>query len=271
MTSVHSQLHAARSRGRAFTLIELLVVLAIIGLILALSLPSFRGMNEGRSMEGATRQLLQDLAYARQAAIATRSTVAVVFVPPEVLTETDPSIPSLRSQERTNVMDLQGAALTTYALVTYRQAGDQPGNHSFRYLTPWRVLPEKTFVAESAFIDGAPFGLFLRADTADKNVRFPRSDSQFTWFLPYVAFSPQGQCLRLNPGLSGIAPNSNSEDVYIPLANGVISYGRDNAGLVVGWTAQEIPPKNSVTASNVIRIDWLTGRAKLIRADVTRQ
>ena len=47
-------------------------------------------------------------------------------------------------------------------------------------------------------------------------------------------------------------------------------YTKDAKGALASWTVQEIPPNNSVNSSNVIHIDWLTGRAKIERADVVK-
>lgn len=252
-----------RTARAAFTLVELLVVLAIIGLLLAVALPSFRAMNEGRSMEGATRQLLSDLQFARQSAIATRSTVAVVFIPPGVV---DPAFLNQFSiRDRTNVVELQGGALTSYALLSFRQTGEQPGRNTLRYLTSWKTLPERVFIAENMFDYGAPDAFWTN------RLPFPTSRGVVDWF-PYVAFNPQGQCLPIINPATGATPITGTNDVLIRLAAGSIMYTRDPVTReVLGWTVQEVPPDNSNISSNVIRIDWLTGRAKLERADVTRQ
>jgi len=252
-----------RVRRCAFTLLELLVVLAIIGLILALSLPNFRHMNEGRTMEGAVRQLLDDLALARQTAIANRGTVALVFVPPAVQAINATSA-TYDGQERTNLLSLQGGALTTYALFSYRRAGDQPGRNSAHYVTTWRTLPEKVFISQAMFTNVPPFGFQYRP------FPFPLARSA-TQPLPYIAFNAQGECLPVSSP-DGITDPNQAADISIPLATGSILYGRDPAtGVVIGWTVQEIPQNNPINTSNIIHIDWLTGRAKLERADVTKQ
>ena len=49
----------------AFTLIEILVVVTIIGLISALSLPALKGFGQGNLVNTVSRQLIDDINYAR--------------------------------------------------------------------------------------------------------------------------------------------------------------------------------------------------------------
>src|SRR5438309_2217109 len=64
----------------AFTLIELLVVISIVGLLAGLAVPVVNNFKPN-VVAGATRQLLDDVARARQYAISQRTTVFMVFVP----------------------------------------------------------------------------------------------------------------------------------------------------------------------------------------------
>src|SRR5712671_2088184 len=68
------------SRAAAFTLIELLVVISIVGLLAGLAVPVVNNFKPN-VVAGATRQLLDDVARARQYAISQRTTVFMVFVP----------------------------------------------------------------------------------------------------------------------------------------------------------------------------------------------
>jgi prepilin-type N-terminal cleavage/methylation domain-containing protein len=249
---------AAVRRVVAFTLIELLVVLAIIGLILALSLPNIRSMSEGRVIEGATRQLMDDLAFARQQAIAHRSTVVVLFMPPSFATY-DWSIYPPASQS--NLFRLAAGAQATYAIFSARTVGDQPGKNTQRYLTEWRSLPEKSFISTLAF-NTSPSGFHTNI-----TFTYPDLNSSIREYMHYVAFNPLGQLTAIDQ-LWMPRPNSG-RDVDIPIASGVVLYTRNPNGSLASWTAQEVPVGNAT--NNIIHIDWLTGRAQLIRPDVTKQ
>lgn len=76
----HSSIFAKRKAG--FTLIELLVVMGIIGLLMAVVIPSFNGIGRGSSLDTSTNQLKQTLELARQWAITHRKDTAVVFPEP---------------------------------------------------------------------------------------------------------------------------------------------------------------------------------------------
>ena len=77
-------------RRSGFTLVEMLMVLIIIGLILSIALPGIKGLKRTNVEANANRQLLDDLALARQRAIVGRTTVHVIFVPTNILSA-DPS------------------------------------------------------------------------------------------------------------------------------------------------------------------------------------
>ena len=65
----------------AFTLIELLVVISIMGLLAGLAVPALKNLGKSNVNISAQRQLLDDVAHARQLAVSQRTTVYMVFVP----------------------------------------------------------------------------------------------------------------------------------------------------------------------------------------------
>ena len=65
----------------AFTLLELLVVIAIMGILAAVAVPALKNVSKGHATASASRQMLDDIARARQLALAHRTTVYMVFVP----------------------------------------------------------------------------------------------------------------------------------------------------------------------------------------------
>jgi len=65
-------------RGGGFTLIELVAVLVIVAVLAAVAVPSLDAIGETRAAMAA-RQLLRDLTFARQRAVATGTRTWVVF------------------------------------------------------------------------------------------------------------------------------------------------------------------------------------------------
>src|SRR5688500_7957711 len=79
--SVGNDFVKTSSRHSGFTLIEMLVVISIIGILVAIAMPTFNNLGKADSVLASTRQMLDDVARARQYAISQRTTVYMVFCP----------------------------------------------------------------------------------------------------------------------------------------------------------------------------------------------
>jgi prepilin-type N-terminal cleavage/methylation domain-containing protein len=243
------------SAARAFSLVELLVVIAIIGLLAAIGLPALRGFGESTGMDAAVRQVLDDVALARQQAINQRSDVYMIFVPPD--------LHQYPQGQRMFLTNLAGQRLTSYALYARRTVGDQPGRPTPRLLTPWRTLPDGIFFAPEWFYPQRQTNDALWQFTA----MLPRTDA-FTIpvyspiersnrmvinaSLPYIRFTPKGQVLA--PGRGG-GPQLALNDVILRLTKGSM-FGADPN---VFPDIVETPKGNR----RYIRISGLTGRARV--------
>src|SRR6266704_1233093 len=115
----------------AFTLIELLVVISIVGLLAGLAVPVVNNFKPN-VVAGATRQLLDDVARARQYAISQRTTVFMVFVPTNIWN--DPAFGSLDPVNKAKATNLFDKQMIAYNFVSTRSLGDQPGRPTARYL-----------------------------------------------------------------------------------------------------------------------------------------
>jgi len=252
---------------QAFTLVELLVVIAIIGILAASSMPAIRSLMQSNTIASANRQILDDLALARQSAISGRRTVYMVFVPPTLAQhklelqkkEAEPQL----TRDLRQLTNLAKGQFTAYALFTRRTVGDQPGRETPRYLSEWKQLPEGVFFTTTRFVDLDDATWLAHAGTRAETNRelahsffpFPRSES-LEARMPYIAFNAKGQITYDR----GLAPAFRGEAVSI--VRGSIFYARDAAGkysLTPPTDVVETPKGSQMN----IRVNWLTGRAKV--------
>lgn len=248
-------------QSAAFTLIELLVVISIMGILAALVVPAVKSFGRAEAQVSATRQLLDGVARARQLAISQRTTVYMVFVPSNFWA----TLPPTEQEAAAKLYDKQ---LNSYGFLTLRGVGDQPGRNISRYIGGWRSLPEGNFIAPWKF---NPRNTFMNLQApGDSQVHqvygfetsralpFPRAESPTDQVdVPFIAFNHLGQLL-------------SGQDEYIPLARGTVghAYSPEKVPLPNPPFAEERPPGNSINNFNLVRIDWLTGRARVERQEV---
>jgi type IV fimbrial biogenesis protein FimT len=65
----------SRQRHKGFTLIELMITIAVLGVLVALALPSFQSILEGRRLVGAADDLYSNIQYARSEALKRNETI----------------------------------------------------------------------------------------------------------------------------------------------------------------------------------------------------
>jgi type II secretory pathway pseudopilin PulG len=269
----------------------LLVVVAILGLLAAIAAPVVNNLRKGDAGLSASRQMLDAVAYARQLARSQRTTVYMVFVPPDFWD--DPSFKNNIAIQNspteliaaTNLLDKQ---FTGFAFVTRHSLADQPGQNTARYLTSWKALSGGSILDLTKFgvtnvptfytiytnDSKSPPGMDIVPFNVTTNVPFPRAETVASLAsptrpyaaLPYIAFNYLGQLTT-----EELTPLPSHQDEFIPLAHGSMLPAINVATRAPIFDAPSVelnPPGNNTNSYNVIHIDWLTGHARVERQEV---
>ena len=259
----------------AFTLLELLVVITILGILAALTVPALKNLGKSNVQVSASRQLLDDVGYARQLAISQHTTVYMVFVPSyfwNYLPVDQQTLPAT-----INLLDKQ---FTGYGFLTMRSVGDQPGQGVARYIGDWKSLPDGAFIATNKFYNpfyyiydySAQVTYTINPFNYSASFPFPTA-TNFTFavqqpLLPYIAFNYLGQLIQRT--ISGQEIMAG-QDEYIPLAQGTVGYVVDaqkNLQLAPPDPAENPPGNSTNSMFTLVHIDRLTGRATLVHQKV---
>ena len=248
-------------------------------------MPAIKNLGKANLTVSAARQLLDDVARARQLAISQHTTVYMIFVDASFWNTNawHTQVPQnyLSTAAVTNLCDKQ---LTGYTFVSERSVGDQPGRGTTNYLAAWQNLPEGNFIAQWKF--GPHYATNYILDPVTKNPLYPlyriqgfsrttsAANNDFLPYptlnspgvatnLPYIAFNYQGQLTT-----EQLSPAPSPQDEYIPLAQGTVAPDMDGRTKIFkvnhdAPAVTEVPAGNSTNSSyNVIHIDWLTGHAR---------
>ena len=248
---------------RGFTLIELLVVIGIIAVLATIGLGALRAFNAIDLVKAGNRQLLDDINRARNTAQNERTTVYMVFVPPMNMFPAA----SVTGASRKYLTNRFHGQLTSYNFVALRSPGDQPGRGKARFLSEWKELPNGVFINTNEFV-AFPARNWLTMAAAAK----PGENLPFTYIpvpfptatndpveLPCIAFDYRG-------GLVGPDPEKPRQvDEILSLTRGSLVLPVSASGSPVFGAPVEIieTPRGNTTNNPKIRIDWITGRARL--------
>lgn len=240
---------------RAFTLIEMLVVLGIIGILAAMTLPSFKNSGKGNVTETAMRQLASDLDFARLKAMSQRTKVYVVFAPDlDYFFGATAISPAAAAFLTTNVAanNLVGGQLTSYAFYSPRMVGEQPGQSTPRYLSEWHTLPAGAFIPAGAFRNPNIFHNVVGAPLTNVPVLLDDNNAAGgSVLLPFIAFDESGRIHGRTANLTvpvvegsvmhpkdtndmNIVMNTDAVETAAPILSGTIVAGMDY--LVLGPT-----------------------------------
>jgi hypothetical protein len=225
-----------------------------------------KGMGKANTTAAATRQLLDDLSYARLRAMKDRTPVYVVFAPPGVgnLLSSPPGGFQFTDDEKRELTNLVSLQYTGYALLALRSVGDQPGQSTPRYLTRWKSLPDGVLIPPDDF-KRAIYQPDLAPAFSYRPLPFPKArkgSPSFNYSLPHLVFDEKGQLANVD-----VKGQAVRRDIPIRFVRGSIFFQRDAKGQIAPASLPDVatePAKPRSDDYHWIQVNWVTGRAKSI-------
>ena len=190
-------------RRDGFTLIELLVVIAIIGILFAVAMPIFEGMDR-KNTERAAQQMVNAFRLARQHAIANRQWTMVIFpnrdstpysANPKALNSVDKCLRSYAMVAATNDLD-------TFNMHREKAEGPTVNEMDLEFVSDWKYLPEGLYFDDNEDLKGNY--LFGRGDyyTPGSAGEFkfpldPANPKKRDMVMSAIMFKPNGRCFTM--------------------------------------------------------------------------
>jgi len=107
------------SNNRGFTIGEMMAVAGVISVVMAIAVPNYLSFQPSMRLNGASREVLSKLMWARSKAVAESTTYDVTF-------PTDHTIEIRKAGVLIQTVDIQ----TDYTGVTFTKSGDDPAFNS---------------------------------------------------------------------------------------------------------------------------------------------
>lgn len=246
---------------RKFTLVELLIVMTIMGILAAVLIPSFSGLNKNYTLLKAGQDIGGQVAIARSYAMANHCTMALVFIQKKDLDK----LPDYKGKkESSSLINFYNRACRI-ALVVKNDAG----NYEFVMWKPdsnWKILPENTFIAEDDYefemsspLKNVRIGDFIRSykPLPNENETNITTDTK-----RYIVFNSDGQLVidgNTVPPKGAAADENASRVIQIRITEG--GYNRVTKNFRV------LERSKGKFFYQYVEIDPLTGRTEYSERD----
>jgi len=204
--SAHS---AIRTPQSAFTLVELMAVIAVVGLLVAVSIPAFRGMGGASQVANAGRQFNNALMAARQYAVARGVNVRVVVACEDTVRGASNDEEKAMNCSAYAIMWQSNSLTWQVTLQSPAQPNVPQGQGLWYYLQPWRMLPNgvvfdparQELQSSDGRITLPPTTIFQGRQATRMNqaaatrdlIPFPNDLGRVPTSVAFVQFKPTGQ------------------------------------------------------------------------------
>lgn len=186
-------------KQRAFSLIELLVVMVIIGIIAMLTMPAFNNLGKAQALTSAGASLLDQLALARQTAVAQNRVVEVRFYKrrenPAQAVDASANPERFRSF-RTMIYDenvLNAFAQTTMQDLPARVVLSEEKDYSTLIFAYTNTVPPRPYLKEtlSAAETDVPYQFIRFKPTGGTDLSITGTPEGNRWFLTIKSDNPE--------------------------------------------------------------------------------